>query len=78
MPTGGTLRALYGFTAREAEFALQLMRGSSVKDASATLGVSMTTARTFLAQITAKTDCHSQGQLMVRLLATPRTHSNRA
>jgi DNA-binding NarL/FixJ family response regulator len=72
MPAGGTLRALYGFTARESEFALLLMRGLSVEDASTALGVSMTTARTFLSQITAKTDCHSQGELMVRLLATPR------
>ena len=72
IPSGGTLRAFYGFTAREAEFALLLMRGLSVEDASTALGVSMTTARTFLSQIIAKTDCHSQGELMVRLLATPR------
>ena len=72
MPAVGTLRALYGFTAREAEFALSLMQGLSVEHAAAALGVSMATARTFLSQIAAKTSCHSQGELMVRLLATPR------
>ena len=76
MPAGGTLRVLYGFTAREAEFALLLMRGLSVEDASTALGVSLTTARTFLSRITAKTDCHSQGELMVRLLATPRARGS--
>jgi len=77
VPPRATLRALYGFTAREAEFAALLMRGSSVKDASVALGVSMATARTFLAQITAKTDSHSQAELMMRLLAIPRTRGNR-
>ncbi len=72
VPTAETLRALYGFTPREAEFAALLMQGLSVKDASDALRVSMTTARTFLAQITAKTDSHSQAELIVRLLAIPR------
>lgn len=75
MPADRALRALYGFTAREAEFARLLMQGLSVADASAALGVSITTARTFLSQIAAKTDCHSQGELMVRLLATPRARA---
>ena len=69
---GETLRALYGFTPREVEFAILLMQGLSVKDAASVLRVSTTTARTFLAQVTAKTDSHSQAELMVRLLAIPR------
>jgi DNA-binding CsgD family transcriptional regulator len=70
-PSGDTLRALFSFTAREAEFAGLLIRGVSVKDASIAMGVSLTTARTFLARVTAKTDTHSQAELMVRLSAIP-------
>jgi DNA-binding CsgD family transcriptional regulator len=75
-PSPDTLRELLGFTAREAEFATFLMRGLSVKDASRALGVSLTTARTFLARITAKTDTHSQAELMVLLSAIPRTQGH--
>jgi len=74
VPAADTLRVLYGFTAREAEFAALLIHGLSVKDAAASLDVSMTTVRTFLSQIIAKTDSHSQAELMLRLLAIPRTH----
>lgn len=73
VPSGDTLRALCGFTPREAELAALLMQGLSVTDSAAAMGVSTTTARTFLARITAKTDSHSQAELMVRLLAIPRT-----
>jgi DNA-binding CsgD family transcriptional regulator len=76
MPAIDTLRALYGFTVREAEIALLLIQGLSVSDAAVTMGVSVTTARTFLAQITAKTDSHSQAELMMRLLAIPRTQGS--
>jgi DNA-binding CsgD family transcriptional regulator len=65
------LRALFGFTAREAKLAAILMNGSSLNEAAQTLGIAITTARTFLAQITAKTDSHSQPELMRRLLAIP-------
>ena len=58
-----------------AEIAALLIQGLSIKDAAASLGVSMTTARTFVSQIIAKTDSHSQAELMLRLLAIPRTHS---
>ena len=75
VPAADTLRVLYGFTAREAEIAALLIQGLSIKDAAASLGVSMTTARTFVSQIIAKTDSHSQAELMLRLLAIPRTHS---
>lgn len=72
VPPSDTLRVLYGFTAREAQIAALLMQGLSLKDAATALGVSMTTARTYLSQITAKTDSHSQAELMVRLSAIPR------
>lgn len=72
LPRAEVLQDLFGFTAREAEFATLLMRGLSLKDAAARLGVSMTTARTFLTHITAKTDSHSQAELLLRLSAIPR------
>jgi DNA-binding CsgD family transcriptional regulator len=70
-PPIDTLRRLYGFTEREAEFAVLLMRGLDVKEAALALGVAVTTARTFLAQVRGKTDSHNQSELMLRLLAIP-------
>jgi DNA-binding CsgD family transcriptional regulator len=65
------LRALFGFTPREAEFACVLMRGESVADAARAMRVTLSTARTFLARVTAKTNSCSQALLMERLLAIP-------
>jgi DNA-binding CsgD family transcriptional regulator len=71
VPAINVLRGLYGFTQREAEFAALLMRGLSIKESAGALGVTVATARTFLARVTAKTDSHSQAELMARLLAVP-------
>jgi DNA-binding CsgD family transcriptional regulator len=70
-PGTDVLRALFGFTAREAELAAFLMKGHSLEEAARALGVAITTARTFLAHITAKTESRSQPDLMRRLLAIP-------
>jgi len=70
-PGTDVLRALFGFTTREAELAAILMNGCSLEEAAHALGIAITTARTFLAHITAKTDSHSQPELMQRLLAIP-------
>jgi DNA-binding CsgD family transcriptional regulator len=70
-PGTGILRGLFGFTAREAEFARLLMVGASVTDAAQSLGVALSTARTYLAHVTQKTDTHSQAELVGRLLAIP-------
>jgi DNA-binding CsgD family transcriptional regulator len=70
-PGSSVLRELFGFTAREAEFSALLMEGRSVQEAAGALGVTVSTARTFLAHVTAKTDSHSQGELVGRLLAIP-------
>jgi DNA-binding CsgD family transcriptional regulator len=66
------LRALFGFTNREAEFAATLMRGMSVRDVARALGVTVATARTFLARAAAKTNSRSQAELVGRLLTVPR------
>jgi DNA-binding CsgD family transcriptional regulator len=65
------LRELFGFTAREAEFAARMMEGHSVYEVARALNVSMSTARTFLAHVAAKTDSHTQAELVGRLLAIP-------
>lgn len=70
-PGTDVLRALFGFTAREAELAAILMKGDSLEEAARALGIAITTARTFLAHITAKTESHRQPELMQRLLAIP-------
>ena len=56
---------------REAELAALLMKGMRLEEAAHALGVAISTARTFLAHITAKTDSHSQSELMKGLLAIP-------
>ena len=66
-----TLRQLFGFTPREAECAVLLMRGHSVGEAARALGVTRNTARTFLAHITAKTGSRSQADLVRQLLDVP-------
>lgn len=65
------LRRLFDFTAREAELAALLMEGRSVEEAARLLGISVTTARTFVAHLTAKTDSHTQAELLRQLLAVP-------
>ena len=71
IPGALILRELFGFTQREAEFAELLMKGLSVEEAANALGVGISTTRTFLSQITAKTDTHGQVELVKRLLAIP-------
>jgi DNA-binding CsgD family transcriptional regulator len=73
VPGALTLRQLFGFTEREAEFAELLMKGLSVEQAANALGVEVSTTRTFLSQITAKTDTHGQVELVKRLLDIPGT-----
>jgi DNA-binding CsgD family transcriptional regulator len=69
--TTKVLRSLFDFTAREAELAAGLMAGDTIAQAARRLGISLTTARTLLARVTAKTDSHSQAELVRQLLAVP-------
>jgi DNA-binding CsgD family transcriptional regulator len=70
-PGPRVLAALFGFTPREAECAALLMHGHGIDDAARIMGVSRSTARTFVARLTAKTDSHSQSELVSRLLSVP-------
>jgi hypothetical protein len=70
-PATTVLSELFGFTDCEAGFAVTLLQGLSVKEAAHALGVTLATARTFLAHIAEKTDSHSQAELVRQLLAIP-------
>jgi DNA-binding CsgD family transcriptional regulator len=71
LPSVEVLRALFGFTAREAECAAHLMRGRTIAEAARLMGIGRNTARTFVARMTAKTDSHGQAEFVARLLAIP-------
>jgi DNA-binding CsgD family transcriptional regulator len=63
-------RSQFGFTAREAELAQQLLSGASVAEAAAHLGMSVNTARWHLKAIFRKTGTSRQAALM-RVQAAP-------
>jgi DNA-binding CsgD family transcriptional regulator len=63
------LRRLYGLTKGEAEVALRLARGASLKQISDDLTVSYQTVRTHLQHAFDKTDTHRQGELVHLVLA---------
>jgi DNA-binding CsgD family transcriptional regulator len=63
------LRRLHGLTATEAEVALRISRGISLKQISDELSVSYETIRTHVQHVFDKTDTHRQGELVRLLLA---------
>jgi DNA-binding CsgD family transcriptional regulator len=63
------LEDLYSLTPREAELALLLMDGLTLEEAARKLRVTTNTVRTHLKRVTAKTDSHSQADLVRRLHA---------
>jgi len=67
VPSETRLKALFDLTAAEARLAQRLARGDSVEEAAQALGVKMTTARTQLAAIFAKTDTRRQAKLVAIL-----------
>jgi DNA-binding CsgD family transcriptional regulator len=68
-PPTSLLRELYGLTKQEANLALHLLQGHDLREAGDLMGVSFTTARTYLSQLFQKTDTHRQAEL-VRLLSS--------
>lgn len=62
------LRALYGLTAAESAFALEIVKGDGKAAAAARLGISYATARTHLSRIFEKTGVHRQAELVSLLL----------
>lgn len=67
----GTLRTRYELTVKEAELAMALATGHSLRDVAARRGVSFYTARNQLTAVFDKTGCRRQ-QDLVRLLTTRR------
>ncbi len=65
------LQRLYGLTSAEARFALSLSAGNSLDGASNDCSITRETARTRLKRIFAKTDTHSQTELVRLILAGP-------
>jgi DNA-binding CsgD family transcriptional regulator len=67
VPSETRLKALFDLTAAEARLAQRLARGDSVEEVAQTLSIKMTTARTQLAAIFAKTDTRRQAKLVAIL-----------
>jgi DNA-binding CsgD family transcriptional regulator len=67
VPSEARLRALFELTAAEARLAQCLSRGESLEEAALKLSIKMTTARTQLAAVFAKTDTRRQAKLVAIL-----------
>ena len=67
MPSEGRLRKLFDLTPAEARLAQRLACGDSVEEVAQALHIKMTTARTQLAAIFAKTDTRRQAKLVAIL-----------
>jgi DNA-binding CsgD family transcriptional regulator len=67
VPSAVRLKALFDLTAAEARLAQRLARGDSVEEAAQALSIKMTTARTQLAAVFAKTDTRRQAKLVAIL-----------
>jgi len=65
-----TLIELFGLTRAEAALAVCLVRGQSINEAAAALGISRNTARTQLSSIFARTGTNRQPQLVSHILGT--------
>ena len=70
-PSAALMRRLHGLTNAEAEVALRISRGSSLREISDELSVSCTTVRTHLQHVFDKTDTHRPAELVRYLLANP-------
>jgi DNA-binding CsgD family transcriptional regulator/PAS domain-containing protein len=68
-PAARTLSELFGLTPAEANVALLLHQGRDLNAVASALGVTRNTARTHLQQVLAKTGCHRQTELVLRLSA---------
>ena len=65
------LRELFAFSPAEARLVVGLVEGKSLRDIAAANGISFATVRTLLLRATAKTDTHSQQELLRLVLSAP-------
>jgi len=62
---------LFGLTASEARLASALSRGDSMEEAAEAMGVTVSTARTYLKQVFSKTGTGRQADLIRMILTSP-------
>jgi FixJ family two-component response regulator len=70
-PNADMLCRLYGLTRAEGQLAARLVAGDSVQEACEALGVALTTGRTHLSRVFAKTGTARQGDLIGLVLSGP-------
>jgi DNA-binding CsgD family transcriptional regulator len=70
-PQATVLRRLYGLTAAEAGLALAMLQGEGLGAAAERLGIRLSTAKTQLASVFAKTDTRRQAELVHLVLSGP-------
>lgn len=70
-PQATVLRRLYGLTAAEATLALALLQGDGLSEAADRLGIRLSTAKTQLQSVFAKTDTRRQAELVKLVLQGP-------
>lgn len=70
-PSADILRQHFSFTQAEAQLAAALAAGMTLANAAPHLGITMSTARTRVKQLFAKTSTRNQGELVALLLSIP-------
>ena len=68
---GARWRRLYGFTSAEADLAERLLQGQALAEASEARGVMVSTGRSQLNSMLAKTGVRRQSELLAMLARTP-------
>ena len=69
-PSRAVLESLFDFTQSELSFATALTEGLTVAEAARTCGLTLSSGRTYLARIFAKTGTHRQAELIALLAST--------
>ncbi len=71
LPSADTVAKLFDLTDAEARLALALSEGQRIEDAAEKLGITLSSARTYLKRIFSKTDVTRQAELVRLILAAP-------
>jgi DNA-binding NarL/FixJ family response regulator len=71
MPSVDTVSRLFDLTEAEARLALALSEGHRIEDAAERLGITISSARTYLKRVFSKTDVTRQAELVRLILAAP-------
>ncbi|HEX3756439.1 MAG TPA: LuxR C-terminal-related transcriptional regulator [Rhizomicrobium sp.] len=71
VPSPNILIGLFDLSPAEAKLAAALARGQSLKQAAAGMGITFSTARTYIESVFRKTGTHQQSQLVALLKSTP-------